>query len=166
MAYTDPVPTFAAGAKLTAAQMNTYLKDNLAFLVRPPACAIQGTGVSAGSGVTLDGTETYDTDGMHDNVTNPSRITIQTAGRYQCTATIQYAPNATGNRGGSLIVNGGTIYEGVLVPAASGNSSVCTVTRTLTLSVGDYIEARTFQTSGGNLTTTLLEFVVIFRALA
>lgn len=171
MAYTDPVMTFAANTKLTAAQLNTYLRDNMAFLARPPACSIlAGAAVSIATGVAtvLDGTsENYDyaASAMHSNVTNPSRITAQVEGRYLCSATIQYASNATGNRSASLIVNGTTTYEGELVPAASGNSTVVTVTRTLTLSIGDYVEARALQTSGGGLNTTLLEFYVLFQSL-
>ncbi len=172
MPYTDPVATFAAGQKLTAAQLNTYLRDNLAFLARPPACSIladSGVAIATGSPTIISGTsENYDwaEAPMHSNVTNPSRITAQVAGIYLAGVTISYVANGTGNRQASLIVNGTTVYEGDLVPAATGNSTACHATRTLELAVGDYVETRALQSSGGNLSTTLNEFFLFFQSFA
>ncbi len=171
MPYTDPVVTFAAGQKLTAGQLNTYLRDNLAFLARPPACSIFDSGVATPTGAqtALAGTsENYDwaETPMHSNVTNPSRITAPVSGLYLASATISWVANATGNRQASLLVNGTTGYEGDLVPAASGNSTSCHVTHTLELSAGDYVEARSLQSSGGNLSTALNEFFLLFLGLA
>ncbi|GAI64774.1 unnamed protein product, partial [marine sediment metagenome] len=43
-------------------------------------------------------TEDYDTDGMHDLVVDPDRITIKTAGTYLIVFHGHFAPNATGYR--------------------------------------------------------------------
>lgn len=63
------------------------VRENLSFLQNPPACRVyHSVNQSAGDGsfVTLAfNSERFDTDTMHDTVTNNSRITFNTAGLYE-----------------------------------------------------------------------------------
>ena len=100
-------------------------------------------------------TEVIDTDGFHDNSTNPSRITIPTGkgGKYLITFFGPWAANATGARAIALLKNGGantpsTNWEGF---GSSANATTMTWTCIAEYVAGDYIQARVYQTSGGNL---------------
>lgn len=63
-----------------AADLNTYERDNIAYLHDVPTCGARRTSsTSVGSGATVAislTTEDFDTDSMHSTVTNPSRITL------------------------------------------------------------------------------------------
>lgn len=86
MAWSAPM-TAVAGAVYTAAQFNTYTRDNLNALRGTPenrCSAYHSTtqSITAGTGgaaLNLD-SEEYDTAAMHDPVTNNSRITIPSGG--------------------------------------------------------------------------------------
>ena len=83
MAWTTP-GTAVAGEVLEAAFWNEQVRDNQSFLYTPPMVqckrATSLTYTSA-TNIAYDA-ENFDTDGMHDNSTNTSRITINTAGVY------------------------------------------------------------------------------------
>ena len=95
--------------------------------------------------------EDFDTDGMHDTVTNNGRITIQREGTYLVGFTHAWAGNSTGIRTGYLEVNR-TYYIGTWSQSIVGSDPHyvhgCAIDE---LSAGDYIENAVFQTSGGNL---------------
>lgn len=97
--------------------------------------------------------ETFDTDTIHDTVTNNSRLTAKTAGRYRITASAEFAANATGVRSLLLRTNGTTTTIGaVRVPnAGAADVTIVECTTTWTFSVNDYVEVFAYQTSGGNL---------------
>lgn len=88
MAYTTPA-TWVAGAVLTAAQLNTQLRDNVSFLANPPACRVYHNAAQTlvnNTPLTVAfNSERYDTNTMHDTSTNNSRITFNTAGLYVVT---------------------------------------------------------------------------------
>jgi len=92
--------------------------------------------------------EDYDTDGMHDNVTNPSRITIKTAGKYSIMAQFEWASNSTGKRIIDIVKN--SVVSGKANYLASGNSQH-TISFVDAFAVDDILEVRVFQDSGGNL---------------
>ncbi|TPW09516.1 MAG: hypothetical protein FD130_2496, partial [Halothiobacillaceae bacterium] len=65
--------------------------------------------------------EDYDTDTIHDLVTNPTRMTSKTAGKYVVLASVRFNSNTTGYRAIQLLKNG--VIAGVderPVSAASG----------------------------------------------
>ena len=66
--------------------------------------------------------ERYDTDGMHSNVTNNSRITFTTAGKYSLIAVINFAgaANNVGDRTIRFRKNGTDTIAIVSVPALGG----------------------------------------------
>lgn len=140
----------------------------LNFLLSPPRCeAVHHTVISPATAtwavVPFD-TETYDTDSMHDLVTNTSRVTAQTPGRYEITAVVSFAGNATGDRRAQIRQNAaGAIGGGTQVsqlaahPAAVGASVLTTVelpARDIYLNAGDYVELFVWQNSGGALALT------------
>ena len=92
--------------------------------------------------------EDYDTDGMHDNVTNNSRITIKTAGKYSALAQIVWASNSTGKRIVNITKN--SVVIGKMNYLASG-SSQHTISAVDDFVVNDILEVSVFQDSGGNL---------------
>ncbi len=93
--------------------------------------------------------ERFDTDGIHDNTTNNSRLTAKTAGKYVIMANTYWTNNSIGKRSLVLRVNGATDigHHQVL---ASGQTPVSLAT-IYELAVNDYVEAWAFQNSGGDL---------------
>ncbi|MFA6082665.1 MAG: hypothetical protein WC773_04655 [Patescibacteria group bacterium] len=100
--------------------------------------------------ISLDA-EDFDTDGMHEAVTNPTRITINLTGKYFVTATAFWGGSATGLRFLVIRKNGGA--TDLLTAGMGGNASGVpqNVNGLLNLASGDYIEAFVWQNSGGAL---------------
>lgn len=96
--------------------------------------------------------EDWDTDNIHDNVTNNSRLTCRTAGKYMVTLMIRFDPNATGERHIWLAKGGVNIYENtVAAMAPAGAPTIVFFFITLDLAVDDYLEMKAYQDSGGDL---------------
>jgi len=159
MAWTTPA-TFTTGNVLTAAQMNTNVRDNTGFLHSPPGCLAQRTtnqSIGAGSltGVGFNATDIYDTDTMHDPVGSSSLITFNTAGVYLVSATVQFAPSATGLRRMALYQGAGSefasAYDGA--PSAAVNSSLVASFQNL-FAAGSNVQCGVLQSSGGTLNIT------------
>jgi hypothetical protein len=95
--------------------------------------------------------ESFDTNSIHNNVTNNSRMTIPAgyAGKWLINGQIMWA-GGTGLRSIALYKNGS--YYGVWdnTPPTSG-SQYQTMSVVLSLAFSDYIEMFVYQTSGGNL---------------
>lgn len=96
--------------------------------------------------------ERWDNDAMHDNSTNNTRLTANTAGLYLITATVGWADNTTGQRCTLLKVGGSTIIADQCAPTPTGARNVYNnVTTVYTLSAGEYVEVLAYQNSGGQL---------------
>ena len=103
--------------------------------------------------------EDYDTDSIHDTVTNNTRLTVPSgATRVRLTAFIRFISNATGYRQFSITKNGGLFagYPFFQDPAPDGtlNSITTLISPVITVSASDYFEVNVLQTSGGALSTT------------
>jgi hypothetical protein len=136
VAWSTP-PTFVSGNVLTAAQMNTYVRDNTNFLHDPPGCSISRgtnqnvTSSTSGVGVTL-GTVIYDTDSMTGGTAN--RITPSTNGIYMFSFDGEWAANAGGSRVATIweTVGSNVVSNSQVTPlgtAAANNAAgeyVCT----------------------------------------
>jgi hypothetical protein len=83
--------------------------------------------------------ERWDTDGMHDNATNPSRITCQTEGYYAMTANIAFTSQVSGYRAVRIVKNGTDVIATSHVDA-SGTSNALSTATVYFLEVGDYVE--------------------------
>lgn len=112
--------------------------------------------------------ERYDTDSMHSTVSNTSRITIQTAGKYALFGCLAWAASALGKIRGSAIMLNGTTF--IVVHALSvawdvANAVVLPVSTVYDLAINDYIELMGFQDTGGNLNSvTAANYVPEFSA--
>lgn len=159
-----PVPVwatnYAPGQYNTAALMNV-IGNNGTFLTNPPLyagyqSAAQSIANSTVTALTMD-SSVVDSYGGHSNVTNPSRYTAQVAGYYFIIAQVGYAVNASGNRLIEMRKNGSgatlPLGQGVGLAPTTANNSANQVCALVLLAVGDYIEAITYQTSGGSLNT-------------
>ncbi len=89
--------------------------------------------------------ERYDTDTIHDNSTNNSRLTATTAGKYSITATIQFASDANGGRQVGLILNGATLIALMSVNARADAATIIGIHTHYDLSATDYVEVRVLQ---------------------
>jgi hypothetical protein len=141
-------------------------RDNLEFLIDPPACSVFHSGtqslVSGAATIMEADSENFDNDAMHSNVTNNSRITIQTAGRYLLYARSNFASNATGVRETRFQKNGALLVTAFTGPPANGANTRYVATISVVAAVADYFEVAFNQTSGGNLTTSLDEFTALY----
>jgi hypothetical protein len=102
---------------------------------------------------------------MHSTVTNNSRITIQTAGRYMFTATVSPAVSGAGTyRSVHFLLNNTTEYKGFTGDIGGGSvDDTITVVRNIgPLSAGDYVEVQVQHDSGGNLNHLLREFAALY----
>jgi hypothetical protein len=157
MAWTTP-PTFVATNPLTAAQLNTYLRDNTNYLfsnvVNPPGAkshktANQGIATATWSGSALD-TSDYDTDTLHNVATGT--FTFNTQGTYICVGTCQFANSNVGLRGIRLNKNSGTLissnFDGA--PSSTLNCNLA-VTGIQQFNSTDTLQCEVYQNSGGSL---------------
>jgi hypothetical protein len=98
--------------------------------------------------------EDIDTDTLHDNSTNPSRITVALAGKYLVGGLMRYANNATGTNRQARIHKNGTLVNGAFandhIPSATQESHVFCISLIDAVAT-DYFEFAAFQDSGGNL---------------
>lgn len=166
MAWTTP-RTWAAGETLTAALLNTHLRDNLIAVGTPRRCQITASSTTdvpdnAWTLISFDG-EVYDSDAMHSTGTNPSRVTANATGDYAVHAAVGWAANNTGMRGLQVRKNaagspsGGTAVAQRNWPAGASTVQTVELYRELLLTAGDYIELFRYQSSGGNLSPTAVD---------
>jgi len=161
MAWSTPA-TFTTGNVLTAAQMNTNVRDNTGFLHSPPGCVAARTTaqvIATGTVTTLsfNATDIYDTDSMHDPVGTPTTITFNTAGVYECFVSCQFAANGTGARWITLRVAGSSPEEiGGMKDTGptSGVNSYMNAASRYKATAADSLVSDVQQTSGGNLSVT------------
>ena len=97
--------------------------------------------------------ERADTDVIHDNVTNNTRLTCKTAGLYLIGPNVGFASNATGFRALAIQLNGSTFIAGQAVPAVNGSITRLATFTLYALAVNDYVEAIVVQTCGAALNT-------------
>lgn len=101
--------------------------------------------------------EDYDTDTMHDNSTNPSRITIPTGkgGKYLIIGLITWDSEASGIRRITITKNGapgvGTTIELYQCNPVGSNETPVRASKVVELVAGDYIEMYGYTSSGGDI---------------
>jgi hypothetical protein len=157
MAWTTPA-TFSSGSVLTAASLNTDLRDNpnylYGFTVQPPMAKSHKTGdigiVTATWTSTQLDTQDWDTDTISN--TGTGTFTIQTAGVYHILGTCRFDVNNTGRRMARLNYNSGTIVaqQEVGTPSTTLGCNL-EVAGYMTCAVNDTFVLEVYQNSGGNL---------------
>ncbi len=102
--------------------------------------------------INFDG-EDFDTNGLHDNSTNNSRITIPSGlgGKYLFIAYLQYASNTTGARQVGFFLDGTTYLESPIFPNNGVGGNYVYVLALHELTEGQYMEVIGWQNSGGAL---------------
>ena len=132
-----------------AATANRFLPKQA--MVRVTKSATQSITTSTETSLTFD-QESFDTDSLHDNATNNSRLTASVTGKWIVNGTVQFAANNTGYRQAKILKNGTTVYahERSLTNTA-GDDSMVSLTDIVDLAAGDYVELTVFQNSGGGL---------------
>ncbi len=103
--------------------------------------------------ITLN-TSAYDTDNMHDPVTNNSRIKATTAGTYQILGSIAWASSGTGRRLIYLRYNGSGSGETVEVDTNQNGAHYMQVNAQHVFTADQYVELFVYQSSGGALNAT------------
>jgi hypothetical protein len=97
--------------------------------------------------------ESFDTDTMHDTVTNNHLLTAKTAGVYLFVANIIWTSNSVGQRIAWFGYNGGAsnIFETRVTPTAGNSTPHQQVVGAWPMAVNDTMQLVVFQDSGGNL---------------
>jgi hypothetical protein len=154
--------TAVAGTALTAAFLNTNLRDNVQWLATDSPCvrAYNSAAISIPTGadtlVTLN-SERFDNAAMHSTSSNTSRLTVPTGGggKYLFGGVVDFGLNSIGGRGCHIKLNSATfIAKTVMQANADGGSSSSTVTSSYAMNAADYIDMFAYQGSGGNLNLT------------
>jgi hypothetical protein len=96
--------------------------------------------------------ERYDTDTIHSTVSNTSRLTATTAGKYDIKGSISYTAAASGVRLARILLNGATVIANeTRASASAADATAMTVATVYDLAAGDYVELQAYQNSGGSL---------------
>lgn len=163
---TDP------GDPLTAAWCD-QVRDNLEFLVAPPACSVGNTATQSVTSQTTPRTvlnapdEFEDNDGMHSTVSSNSRITIQTPGLYLLTTTVIFPVGdaATDRATTDFLVNGSDVVFGDVRNLSNGGGVTvrASVARTQRFVAADYVEVAVTH-NGSGTSCQLDEFAAFFMS--
>lgn len=97
--------------------------------------------------------ERWDTDTMHSTVSNSSRITFTTAGKYFVNCQIAFSANDVGQRVVALVINGTGTRIADIRQFNSGavNSTRFQASTIWDFAAAEYVECRVAQDTGGNL---------------
>ena len=95
--------------------------------------------------------ETTDAYGMHDNVTNNTRVYANQDGVYLISGSASFASNPTGIRGVSIRINGNTYIASELQNASPSSGAYMGATAMYYMYAGTYVELIAYQNSGGAL---------------
>ncbi len=92
-----PTKTWSSGNTLTAADMNTYVRDlGVSAVCVGRADGLQTVATATDAGVTLV-TEDFDTDTMHSTASLQARFVPTYAGYYYLSGQVELSPSAGGN---------------------------------------------------------------------
>jgi len=154
MAYTTP-RTWTS-ATLTAAQLNTDVKDNIDWLASSKhtwqlVALSHGIGTAAYTAIPYS-SESWDNGGLHSTSSNHSRVTISVAGKYMVFGWADFAANATGTSRYQAIRKNGATLRYVNSPKDSNNAAYSTIAMLVSCAAGDYLEHVAYQDSGSTLT--------------
>jgi hypothetical protein len=149
--------SWVVGEIVTAAYLNTNVRDATNFLLAPPLCDVaqasaQSIPNNALTALTWD-TEVTDNDSAHSTVTNSSRITFQAAGWYHYEALYIAAFNTAGYRIVAAYKNGALYKPGQRLTPSVSNATDIAASGYIQVVVGDYLEIFVYQSSGAALLT-------------
>lgn len=139
----------------TAAQWNTYVRDNLTAVAQPPSCRLYH---NANQTIAHDtytalafNSERWDSHGLHSTSSNTSRITISEAGLYMFGGHVSWDYTSTNGRLLALRMNGfGGIELARCANSTNGGYNSQTICCTAYCQAGDYVELVVYQNAGAN----------------
>lgn len=138
------------GTPITAATLN-QIEQGIYDAHRMPAARVYHNANQSISNNTLTvlafNSERFDTDTIHDTVTDNSRLTCKTAGKYLIAGSISWS-GAPGINDFRLRVNGSTT---IAIASADDSSAHGSIASIYDLAVNDYVELLVIQISGGSL---------------
>lgn len=145
MAWPTTVPSVATGDTFTETLWNSYVRDQVNGLLSPPVCIVgQAAGTSQQLTASIDTAITMDTseanpDAMWSATTNPSRITVATAGLYVIcgSAVIAQYPGYTGLK--LEVWKNGAVTTLRQSFQGDGNAAI-SLHGTLVLAANDYVQ--------------------------
>jgi len=154
--YTN-LTAVATGAVLTATNFNNA-QTTLNNHTVPAMCRISQSGgqtINDATNTTITfSAEQFDTDGMHDLVTNNSRITINTAGVYLVVGSLNYTAGVSDDAALNILKNGSG-GNGAFVSFGPANTSAgMTTTTVLNLVVTDFLQLQAYQNNSANTSRT------------
>lgn len=100
-------------------------------------------------------TERWDVGAMHDTATNPSRITIQTAGKYAIGGSVEVSNSGTTMWVFVGILRNGTTYVVTQAPSVVGQTAYVSLETVIDGVVGDYYELLVYQYNSGSATESI-----------
>lgn len=163
MTFIDPlnIQDVRTGA-LAPSTWGDTVRGDLEFLIERPMCDVFATAyrsiTSGGSYPIAMSNYRYDTDGMHSNTTNNSRITIQTRGLYAIGGLIVYQSGAGGYRKLQFVYNGTTTDEVQVIRGGAGFESTLWGTVLYPFEAGEYIVMHASHDFGSNLDVIAVNF--------
>lgn len=100
--------------------------------------------------------ERYDTDTIHDLITNNSRLTCHKAGKYVISGTIRWETNAGPSRMVAILLNGVTTLARLNIDPRADGFCDQTVTTIYDLALADYLELSVYHFSGAPLNVAVI----------
>jgi hypothetical protein len=154
MAWTTPNTSWADGNLVDASDMND-IGNNLDYLYNRPVGArvYNSSNISVSdsslTALTFD-SERFDTDDMHDLVTNTGRLTFTTAGKYLVKGQVEWSGDSNGRRELTIRLNGATILAQTTIAPAGTADMGQEVSTIYDFAATDYVELLAYQDSGGS----------------
>lgn len=145
-----------AAAAIVTTAAGSVTAAMLAANVRPCARAYNNAAIGITSGVATIlalNSERYDTDTCHDTVTNNSRLTCKTAGKYRISAQIEWAAAAGTYRHLGIWLNGSS-YIAYDQRSPSGSATAQSISSTWDMALNDYVEMRVLHDAAGTVNIT------------
>ena len=99
--------------------------------------------------------EHFDTDTIHNPLTNPERLTATTAGLYLIQAHVRFDPNGTGVRALRILQNGATSLVQASLPGSSnGDGNNLVIMTYVSLAANEYVTIQAYQNSNAPLSAS------------
>ena len=92
--------------------------------------------------------EVYDTDSMHSTVTNNSRLTFNTGGKYKLSACVKFTTAISNGALVELLLNGTTVIASQTMDAPGSDIPSISLGTLYNFVSGDYVQVRVTHTSG------------------
>lgn len=161
MPYVSPAAV-VSGAVISKTTFGDVVKADLDYLANPPACRVYHNTTQlcadAADTIVAFNSERWDTDVMHDTVTNNSRVTIKTAGLYLLTFSGLLTSLTTYSQVNCYFrLNGATPlgYQGYS-PTTFNMAPELSNTTVFKFAVNDYIQVLVYQDNTANTAQNLL----------